>query len=489
MPFAAFAIKRPRRWLGVKQFVRIFTAQLFDGSDAMHSRNNVRCHLLISAVALLTTIGPADRAQSADKSTAPEIPPGLASYVSRPEPKFRWELKREIGLPDARIFDLHFVSQDWQAIVWEHQLQVYVPAGAIPAPTMLLWNQGGIASDGSMAFGLDLARRLKAPVAFLYGIPNQPLFNGKKEDTLIAETFVRYLETGDDSWPLLFPMVKSLVKAMDVLEAFTRKQWEHKLTGFVVSGASKRGWTTWLTAAADTRVVAIAPLVIDTLNMRAQGPYQLKSFGNYSDQIRDYTERGLVPMPDTPEAKKLWTMVDPWIYRSKITIPKLLINGNNDPYWTSDALNLYWDDLPGEKWITYVPNAGHNLEQKFADGSRPSRERAIASLAAFAHSTAHGKSFPRLRWTHADAEGQARLTVASSPAPVAARLWLARAPTRDFRLAQFQDRPLDVVAGQIVADVPRPAEGNVLFFAELDYEVDGLKHQLSTQVRIVESGK
>jgi PhoPQ-activated pathogenicity-related protein len=81
------------------------------------------------------------------------------------------------------------------------------------------------------------------------------------------------------------------------------------------------------------------------------------------------------------------------------------------------------------------------------------------------------------------------LTIAASPAPVAARLWLARAPTRDFRLAQFQDRPLDVAAGQIVADVPRPADGNILFFAELDYEVDGLKHQLSTQVRIVESGK
>jgi PhoPQ-activated pathogenicity-related protein len=340
-----------------------------------------------------------------------------------------------------------------------------------------------------LAFGMDLARRLKAPVAFLYGIPNQPLFDGKTEDKLIAETFVRYLETRDDAWPLLFPMVKSLVKAMDVLEAFTRQEWQHKLTGFVVSGASKRGWTTWLTAAADPRVVGIVPMVIDTLNMREQTPYQLKSFGKYSDQIHDYTERGLVPMPDTPEAKKLWSMVDPWVYRAKITVPKLLINGNNDQYWTSDALNLYWDDLLGEKWITYVPNAGHNLEQKFADGSRPSRERAVASLAAFAHSIARNKTFPRLRWTHGDAEGKARLTVAAQPAPVAARLWLARSPTRDFRLAQFQEQPLELTAGPIVADVPNPTEGNVSFFAELDYEVDGLKHQLSTQLRIVEAGK
>jgi len=455
----------------------------------MLSRLNVRYCLLIGALALLILTGPATGTRAADKSVTPEIPPGLANYVNRPEPKFRWELRKKESVNGATIYDLGFVSQDWQSIVWEHQMQIYLPEGAAPAATMLLWNQGGTAGDGSIAFGMDLARRLKAPVAFLYGIPNQPLFDGKKEDTLIAETFVRYLETRDEAWPLLFPMVKSLVKAMDVLEAFTRQEWQHKLSGFVVSGASKRGWTTWLTAASDARVVGIVPMVIDTLNMREQTPYQLKSFGKYSDQIHDYTARGLVPMPDTPEAKKLWSMVDPWVYRAKITVPKLLINGNNDPYWTSDALNLYWDDLLGEKWVTYVPNAGHNLEQKFADGSRPSRERAVASLAAFVHSIARNKPFPKLRWNHSDAEGKARLTVDAQPAPVAARLWLARSPTRDFRLAQFQEQPLEVRAGQVVADVPRPTEGNVSFFAELDYEVDGLKHQLSTQLRIVEAGK
>src|SRR5581483_12389999 len=111
--------------------------------------------------------------------------------------------------------------------------------------------------------------------------PNQPLLDGKREDALIAETFVRYLKTGDGDWPLLFPMVKSLVRAMDALQEFAKQELKVEIRRFIVSGGSKRGWTTWLTGATDPRVTAIAPLVIDTLNMREQMPHQLKSFGAY----------------------------------------------------------------------------------------------------------------------------------------------------------------------------------------------------------------
>ncbi|HLJ12599.1 MAG TPA: PhoPQ-activated protein PqaA family protein [Planctomycetaceae bacterium] len=457
-------------------------------TDQRLSKPTAAVAFALALVALWLNLLASGRLYAADTGKTPELPPALANYVNRPEPKFRWELRERKSAGGATIFDLALVSQEWHSIVWEHQLQVYQPEGAHPAATMLLWNQGGTASDRSMAFGMDLARRIKTPVAFLYGIPNQPLLGGKKEDTLIAETFVRHLETKDDTWPLLFPMVKSLVKAMDALQEFSRKEWNQPLLSFVVSGASKRGWTTWLTAAADPRVKGIVPMVIDTLNMREQGPYQVKSFGKYSDQINDYTERGLVPMPDTPEARRLWSMVDPWVYREKIAVPKLLINGNNDPYWTSDALNLYWDDLKGDKWVLYVPNAGHNLEQQSA-GAPPSRERAVGGLAAFAHYLIADRPLPKLRWKHDDAGGKARLSVDAQPAPLAGRLWLARAETRDFRLAQFVEQPLAVDAGKVVAQIANPTEEHVAFFAELDYDVDGLKHHFSTQLRILEPAR
>src|SRR4051794_31688300 len=150
----------------------------------------------------------------------------LPAYVAKSDSSFAWQMKGKADSPLGTVYDLHLVSQVWQGIKWEHQLQVYLPKGVSPGASMFLYNQGGKANPGSVAFGMDLARRMGAPVAILYGIPNQPLFGGKTEDALIAETFVKYLETKDPSWPLLFPMAKSLVRAMDALQAFARQEWK-----------------------------------------------------------------------------------------------------------------------------------------------------------------------------------------------------------------------------------------------------------------------
>ena len=115
---------------------------------------------------------------------------------------------------------------------------------------------------------VDLAERLATPVAVLRQVPFQPIF-GMREDDLIAHTFEQYVKTGEADWPLLLPMVKSVVRAMDATQVYATDSWDLSIEEFTVTGASKRGWTTWLTAAVDPRVTALAPMVIDMLNMRA----------------------------------------------------------------------------------------------------------------------------------------------------------------------------------------------------------------------------
>jgi PhoPQ-activated pathogenicity-related protein len=404
----------------------------------------------------------------------------LLGYVTKPDGAFSWKLTANHDTPAGKVYEIHLVSQKWHDITWEHQLVVYQPKEVAPKPTMLLMNTGGAPKPGSAVVGLELARKCGAPVAILYQIPNQPLLGDRKEDALIAETFVRYLESKDESWPLLFPMVKSMLRAMDALQAFTKEQWKEPVKDFVVTGASKRGWTTWLTAAAgDPRVRAIAPMVFDVLNMQEQMAQQKRSYGGTSEMIHDYTERRLVPLPDTAEARKLWHMVDPYSYREKLTLPKLILLGTDDPYWTVDALNLYWDGLKGDKGVVYVPNAGHNLQQDGKDLTR-----AVNALAAFTRFQSAGKPMPRLTWKHDDAGGRLRLTVEAAPAPKGARLWVAHAPTRDFRKAAWEERKAALAKGQVRGEVEPQAEGFLAFYAELDYEADGLPYHLCTQVRV-----
>jgi PhoPQ-activated pathogenicity-related protein len=412
----------------------------------------------------------------------------LFEYVKRPDDSFKWAIKDKVAAASGTVYTIELTSQTWQGIPWEHRLVVYVPDGVKPTDSLFLWNDGGRPDPLKSFLAFELSKRGKIPVAFLYGIPNQPLFNGKKEDALIAETFVRFLETEDESWPLLFPMVKSLVRAMDALQAFAKTEWKTELKSFVVAGASKRGWTSWLTGAADPRVKAITPCVIDMLNFGKQLPYQVLSFGKPSEMVHDYTDRGLIPIPDSPAAKKLWAMVDPWMYRDKYTMPKLIVLGSNDPYWPQDALNIYWDDLKGDKWVLYVPNAGHGLDEVHPDG-RKDRNRVLSTLAHYARCETLNESMPKMSWKHTDDNDRMKVTVTADPAPKTVRLWVADAKTRDFRKSRWEEKPATLDKGTATGEVERPTEGWRAFFAECEFEADGQPFYLSTQLRMAEAGK
>jgi len=414
----------------------------------------------------------------------PSVRADLNDYVKKADPAFEWKLKEKKEYPQGTTYEISLTSQEWQGIKWQHALMIYQPKDVKPRDVLFLWVTGGKPNLGNAVLALEMATKMQAPVAFLFDIPNQPLFDGKKEDALIAETFVQYLKTKDASWPLLFPMVKSVVKAMDAVQAFSKEEWKLPVKQFIVSGASKRGWTSWLSAAtSDPRIKAIAPLVIDTLNMMKQMPHQVASFGKPSEQIADYVKRGLVPLPDSDEARKLWSWVDPWVYRDKLTLPKMIINGTNDPYWSQDALNLYWDDLKGDKWVLYVPNAGHNLEQKHEDGKKD-RNRSLSTLAAFARHQMADKPMPKLTWKH-EGTDTCILTVKCEPAPKTARLWVTEATTRDFRQSKWTEQPAKHENGTVSGECLCPKEGYRAFFAECDFEIDGLAYTLSTQLRVV----
>src|SRR5437764_6505079 len=242
----------------------------------------------------------------------------LDSFLRKPEPAYRWQKQGETEIDGCKMYDLHLTSQVWQGITWEHRLQIFRPAKLAHPEFCALYNTGGSGSESNTRQAIRLATDSGAVYAILYNIPNQPLYVGNTEDALVVYTWLKYLETGDESWPLHFPIAKAVLKAMDAIQAFTREAGFAPITGFLVHGASKRGWTTWLAGASqDPRIKAIAPMVIDVLNVRKQVQHQIESYGKLSEQVDDYTAAGIPQKLNTPAGQRLLALEDPYSYRDR----------------------------------------------------------------------------------------------------------------------------------------------------------------------------
>jgi PhoPQ-activated pathogenicity-related protein len=80
---------------------------------------------------------------------------------------------------------------------------------------------------------------------------------------------------------------------------------------------------------------------------------------------------------------------DPWSYRSRLTMPKLMLNAAGDQFFLPDSSRFYFDGLPGEKYLRYVPNTDHSLDASDA----------FETLQAFYASIATGATRPQFTWT------------------------------------------------------------------------------------------
>ena len=419
----------------------------------------------------------------------------LDRYVRKPDASYRYDVVGTLpctGGCTATLLDM--TSQTWRKpeevdrTVWKHWVTVVRPA-KVTTSTALLFITGG-ANDGKPRTAVDamittLANESGAVVAEVRMVPNQPLvFAGetrkRTEDSFIAYTWTKYLRGGDDEWPARLPMTKAAVRAMDTVTDFCKseKGGAIKVEHFAVSGGSKRGWTTWTTAAVDKRVVAIAPLVIDMLNLEKSFVHHWRVYGFWAPAVADYTEAKTMDWMGTKPWKALMEMVEPYSYRARLTMPKYVINAAGDQFFLPDSSQFYWNGLKGEKLLRYVPNTDHSLRNSDA----------VPGLLAWFQSIVGGKPRPRYSWK-VDKDGAIRVKAVDKPTEV--KLWQATNPdARDFRLetikAAYQPSPLTPYAkGEYVGRVPKPAKGFSAYFVELTFPGPGkYPVKVTTQVKV-----
>ncbi|OAA27956.1 hypothetical protein AT15_04935 [Kosmotoga arenicorallina S304] len=404
----------------------------------------------------------------------------IMSFLARDElPKTLEEADFEVvippgtGSPGFGVFS--FKAFNWKGVSWKNHLLIIKPE-ALRSRYALLFITGDYKIDnGLLEVFNTIAIQNGAYVVVLYDIPNQPLFNDYREDWLIAYTFSKFLETGDYEWPLLLPMVRSTITAMNMITDYAKKEG-FEIEGFILSGASKRGWTTWLTAAFDNRVKAIAPIAFDNLNIKEQMKHQLEFWGAYSKSIAEYVNTGILNDLEDPKRIALLQYVDPYAYREHLDIPKLIIVGTNDPYWPVNAATLYFDGLPGEKGMVYAPNMGHGAEIS----------RTVQAIGALFANLDEGASLPEIMATYSTNASETEIHIDISIKPKdwkisEVRLFFANSQIRDFRNARFDYIPLGKAENMAATF---SIKGYTATYIEVVFQRKGRAVSISTPIRV-----
>ena len=438
----------------------------------------------------------------------------LEDYINLPDDSYQYHLESGptpgVELTSYNYYVLDMTSQTWRSEVdvnipvWKHWIEVYVPVtgtGQVAelASTGLLFIRGGSNTSNAptqpsseMAY---YATANQSVVAVLRVVPNQSvIFAGetqsREEDEIIAYTLDKYLENigqpGNDTWPVLLPMVKSAVRAMDTIQDFVSNLsvGAQAVADFVVSGESKRGWTTWLTAAADDRVRAIMPGVFDNLNQAPQMVNHYSVLGKFSEEVHDYTDLDIFERILTPEAQLLGKIVDPYSYLHNgrfDDMPKLILNSAGDEFFVPDSSRFYFQDLPGnQNYMRYIPNTGHGLDS-----------RAVSSRKTFYDAVLNDRPLPEYSWT-VEQDGSIHVQTVTEPSQVL--LWQKIMVTkRDFRngytpgIFWFSTPLNDLGGGKYVGNVNVPASGATAYLIELTFPntVPGLDpYVFTTEARI-----
>ncbi len=422
----------------------------------------------------------------------------LDIYVDTTNAQFSYQVMHQSKAEGYTYYVLKMISQQWlnselvEDPTWWHWVSLVVPE-TVDHDTTFLWIGGGSRNDelpeNPNSILLRTARITNSIAIGVHNIPNQPVtFAGdttevRYEDALIAFGWREFLERGagdeDAVWLARLPMTNAVVKAMDAVTAFISGQRGREIAGFVVAGGSKRGWTTWTTAAVDDRVVAIVPIVIDLLNLTPSFQHHWRNYGFWAPAIEDYVNQGIMEWMGSGELDRLLDITEPYAYISRYDMPKFLINATGDQFFLPDSWQFYWADLLGEKYLRYVPSTGHSLDDTDA----------MESMIAFYDAVLDKEDLPEYHW-EMDHSG---ISVETDPAqpPREVKLWSAvNEEARDFRISEigkgWRDSTLTInQTGTYRIPLTAPDQGWKAYFVEFTYSNYVLPLKLTTGVTVL----
>lgn len=372
-------------------------------------------------------------------------------------------------------YTLRMTSQQWRnpgevdRTIWEHDVGIIEPWFK-NNKVLLLVNGGKNGETPQEVRPAIAAASVVTGITYAQvdQIPNQPLTfsddtgRTRSEDAILAYGLDKALVTGDEEWIAHMAMAKAAIRGMDAVQ-----EKLGTVDDFLVAGGSKRGWTTYLVAAVDPRVKAMAPISIDIPSLRKNVQHHWEIYGFYTPAVDDYVEFNLFcRMSDPTEiyADQVVTIVDPLTYFAKYTMPKLILVSAGDQFFPSDSSRFYYSQLPEPKNLRYTVNTDHSQEAVW--------EQLVLFALSWVSKAINSADLPKFSWTF---EPDGSIRVATQTKPNAVRMWQAyNANARDFRLesigAAWTGSSLtDQGNGVYVGYVPESAAGWSAFLVELDF--------------------
>jgi PhoPQ-activated pathogenicity-related protein len=405
----------------------------------------------------------------------------LEEYVNKPDPEFKYSLENTITFTGGTAYVLNVTYQTWWSHSqtpfnkWWHWVTIIRPTVVTHRTAFAMINGGSFGTRMPTSVPTEMgliATQTQSVVVLIAQIPNQGITfenqtRTRVEDDLIAFTWRRFLETGDSNWIAQLAMVKGSCKSMDAAKAFLAQHHNTVIDKWVVSGASKRGWTTWLVGAVRHReIAAIVPIVIPVLNTKRAMQHIYRSYCFWPHSLRDYVHEKITSLMYTQMMKNLTDIVDPIQYKSVLTMPKFIVSATGDQFFAPDTVDFFYSSLQGETHVRDIPNADHSLRNTDA----------MLSIVAFYHSILNNVPRPQFEWVNRFGDDHAILTVQSKDKPLSVKLFQAEnLRARDFRVEAvgtiWKSSDLqEIQPGMYQVKIQNPPSGYRAFNIELRFQ-------------------
>ena len=363
----------------------------------------------------------------------------MSDYIESTKNEFSYDIQEVIYEENWTGYHIKMISGEWldskkvDQVEWWHYVDIIIPKQTTSS-TGIMFIDGGEKSEDYFRLDAQSIRnaiKTEAVIVNVSNIPFQPLNflsseqDSFEEDDLIAFAWNKFLKQGakqkDVEWLPRFPMTRAIVRAMDLAQEIVLQN-DIVVKDFVVSGASKRGWTAWTTAAVDSRVKAVVPMVIDMLNLVPSFENHYRSYGEFSPAVQEYVNYNIQDWLGTEEFQVLMSYIEPFSFIDKFTMPKYIINAGSDEFFSTDSWRFYYDKLPGEKIIRYVPNKNHSLDGRYL----------TEDLVSYFYRVINDIEIPSLSWNLSDNKLIAELDYDGD---YDVSVWTAKNDNgRDFRL-------------------------------------------------------